>query len=80
MNSFLYSFSTLSDDIQKTLCDANNLNPNGFHVAIFDTNKAETNEELEEYIKNNGLKDIKIRILADCYPIASYSDEITFMS
>lgn len=65
----------LPEATQKILYDKYELDQNLFHCVKFDTSKAETNEEFEDYIQKNGFpEDIKIRILANCYPISNSQD------
>lgn len=75
MKSFLYSLNMLPEATQKFLYDKYELDQNLFHYVIFDTSKAENIEEFEDYIQKNGFSDdVKIRMLANCYPIANSQD------
>lgn len=69
MNSFLFSINELPDNIRNLILESYELDPNLLHFVIFETSEVEEVKDFEEYLKKNGFpSDIKIRVLANCYP------------
>lgn len=70
MNSFIFDLNGLPDILCNSIIKTYNLDPNGLHFVVFDTNEVDNENALINYILTKGFPDdIKIKLYKDCYPI-----------